>query len=81
MDTEAERINSIVKESNAIDWLEDSRVETERILGKVLGSEYAFDQCMKPREFAENQLKHLMDEELVEELDENNNIIYKKLKQ
>lgn len=77
MDTEHTRIQKILKESNLADWQEDSRVETERVLGKILGNDNAFDQTMR-NDMPENQLKHLMDEELEEIIDENNEIVYRK---
>lgn len=80
MDEELERIQECLKDSVPQDWEEDTRVETERILGKILGDDNSFDQCMKRTHVAENQIKHLMDEELYEEIDEDNNIIYKKKK-
>lgn len=80
MDTEIDRIQEIIKDSIPSDWFDESRVETERILGKILGNDQAFDQAMQRKHVAENQLQHLMDEELYEEIDDNNNIIYKKIK-
>lgn len=81
MDTEIERIQEIVKDSRPMDWDEETRVETERILGKILGNERAYDQAMTRKHVAENQLKHLMDDELYEEITDTNEIIYKKFKQ